>query len=1845
MYKIRYYLLSVFILSLSMMHAKNSQPDFAYPQTVAKNAEAALDKAIAADDALSAMRCLIELNTANLLVDPDALPVEIRRAESVESKFRSSYVSPVFILYRANLVRRMYQADRWNYDRRELPLNPRPADMTEWSGAQFSEYIKELCLQAHDGIGKYDLGTRRINDFIKAGVVVADELTVYFYPTLRDFVYSQAVNLLRGSNNTKLADEMCSEARSGLSQDTPSYYTWISRAANLDANPLEALVNAYTPAHGGAGLILAEIADRTHVDRSEVEMPDGDVSAFAAPSPTKILADINAYLDKYPTSVVADRLKAARQRLTAKSAVVSFPRLAAPKQTIDVQVKSVNSPRVIVGLYKVPDAVVSDYRRRHSYDFSSQTPVVSVSLEFPETPVFSVDTVIKMTIPATGYYAVVPVIPGEKAENTRDRALLRSVPAIPVAINGCTKLFAAAVDPISGKPMDKIGVAIVQNSTVKASSITDTRGIAEFASGKVARGQIRLAVAGAEYLFDDVSAYGSTTTARQNTTYSASVLTDRSIYHPGDRLNFLAIISRTISGTAAKPQSSVAPDIPVNVTLLNANSEPVDTVECTSDAFGRVYGHFTIPAGSDLTGTYRVRVSKDGNDGFNGYGYVTVSDYRMPDFEIKDVVVARNTPSVGAVTLTGAAVTYSGMPLADADVSVILSTANRFRWYAPAVKIYSTSVATGADGRFSIEFVDSVFKDYKSEPYFVAAINAVSPSGTTATAQAPISLGKPDYIVVDISNSTVDARKLFRFDVNVFNPEGTKVDIPLLYSITPANEANVVASLPLSLPLDLSALRPGSYRLTVAPVDSALADPAECILTVYNPATDIVPSTDAIWTPTQQMDIPESGDVEVMFGTPLEQAWVYFALCSENDISVVDVKKVGKGYHTHKFSLPADAERSSLMLFAVSNTRTYSREIMLTRKKDTALKIVGESFRDRLVPGAEETWRIKITNADGTPASAALALDMYNMALEALAPHSFSAAFPDFTPYPSISVDYPWNGSRSNHFVARYASIRYKQLFPPVFETFDMAPGYSFVESALEGSAYGIGVRKMMSPAMKAESVTDEMAVNTSAGVMQDLAGGVEEEVSADAEGSAAPEASQQQVSFDYRDADVPMAVWAPALATDADGSVVYTFKLPNANTTWRLRAASWTKDLRHGSLVRDFIASKPVMVMPNLPRFLRSGDTASVVAVVMNNADSAACVNTVIELFDPVSNKIISTETFTDSLAAKASSTVAITVATPGMNDMTAIGYRIRSSANGFTDGEQSVIRILPSMAELVETTPFYLNPGQKSYTTVLPSDPGARISLTFCENPVWTVVSALPGLRENMSDDANSAAAAMFSACVSRGIIKGNPAVAAALKQWIDNPSDSALVSMLEKNEDLKIAVLNSTPWLQAARSDSERMARLALIFNNKEVDKSISASLTALRKLQRADGGWAWGSWSQESSVWVTSNVLDMMAQLTQFGWLPSDKAISSMIDKALKYYDKSVRDTDMAYALIRPQFSAPISSNGRSVIAKTVQDIVRNWKKYTDPAYKSLAAEALYRNNYKSMARQIMKSVAQFGVTTPSQGMRFPSVNALSSYACILRAFALIDPQSPAVDGLRQQLIVRKQGSDWGSAVVTAEVVSSILSTGSCWTVPAQGAVLSVSDDIVLPKSPMQSATGSITADLSRYAGDTLHISTPGVGPAYGAVFAQFSRRMEKVQASSCDDLSIEKTITLRSGTGWTPLPDTLHVGDRLKVQLTIHCKRNLQYLTIIDDRAATLEPVDQLPGWIYSDGVGFYRENRDSRTCLYIDYMRPGTYLLTYEMNVNLDGTFSSGVATIQSQYAPELSAHSAGGVINVATSR
>ncbi|MDE6491493.1 MAG: hypothetical protein K2L49_10085, partial [Muribaculaceae bacterium] len=732
-------------------------------------------------------------------------------------------------------------------------------------------------------------------------------------------------------------------------------------------------------------------------------------------------------------------------------------------------------------------------------------------------------------------------------------------------------------------------------------------------------------------------------------------------------------------------------------------------------------------------------------------------------------------------------------------------------------------------------------------------------------------------------------------------------------------------------------------------------------------------------------------------------------------------------------------------------------------------------------------------------------------------------------------------------------------------------------------------------------------------------------------------------------------------LTTDADGRMHFSFTAPDPNTTWKLCAIAFSRELLSGTLPHEIISSKPVMVQPNMPRFLRSGDNARLLASVMNNTDTVARITTTVEIFDPVSGKVSQSVSLTDSINAGSATTIPVEFTVPDGINMT--GYRIRSSSSNFTDGEQTVIPVLPSVTPVIDTRPFYMAPDSTSMTIRLPEMPAdARVTLQFCENPAWYCVTALPGLRSDDSGSALSAAAAIFSAAIAEGLMRDYPEIRNAMRLWHDSDrSDSTLVSMLEKNSDLKTVLLSSTPWMMDARSDTERMTRLALLFDGKEIRSTYSSAIDKLSKLT-SKGGWKWIEQDDEPSTWITYNVLGIMGRLKQLGYLPDNRRLNSMIADAVQYIDRNVeadysRNPDgdyTVYAFTRIYFPDIRQSAGSSkVTATTLQRIIKEWKRQ-DPAGKAISALILNAKGYKATSSAILSSLREYAKKSAERGMWWPSLDDYTGWSMgkigatslILDAFSAVEPKSADVDLIRQWLILQKEAKDWGTSVTTSDAITSILTSGSRWTVDPTGASVTIGESEVTPGA-VEKITGYFRTDISDLhpSGVTLSVIKSASGPAWGAVYSQYTGRMDEVSASGCDALTIEKQMYVErpdsSGVKWEQT-EQFKVGDRVKVQLVINATRDMDYVAIIDDRAACLEPIEQTPGSIYSEGLRFYRENRDSSTRMFVTHMPKGTYLLSYELWVNNSGRYSSGIASAQSQYAPQLAAHSGGTMISVA---
>lgn len=110
---------------------------------------------------------------------------------------------------------------------------------------------------------------------------------------------------------------------------------------------------------------------------------------------------------------------------------------------------------------------------------------------------------------------------------------------------------------------------------------------------------------------------------------------------------------------------------------------------------------------------------------------------------------------------------------------------------------------------------------------------------------------------------------------------------------------------------------------------------------------------------------------------------------------------------------------------------------------------------------------------------------------------------------------------------------------------------------------------------------------------------------------------------------------------------------------------------------------------------------------------------------------------------------------------------------------------------------------------------------------------------------------------------------------------------------------------------------------------------------------------------------------------------------------------------------------------------------------------------------------------------------------------------------------------------------------------------------------------------------------------------------------------------------------------LVVGDKVVVRLTIRLDRPMDFVQLKDQRASCFEPINSISGYQWNSGIGYYVDVKDASTNFFFDSLRKGVYVLEYRYIVSRVGMYESGLATIQSAYAPEYASHSVSSKVEV----
>jgi uncharacterized protein YfaS (alpha-2-macroglobulin family) len=1000
----------------------------------------------------------------------------------------------------------------------------------------------------------------------------------------------------------------------------------------------------------------------------------------------------------------------------------------------------------------------------------------------------------------------------------------------------------------------------------------------------------------------------------------------------------------------------------------------------------------------------------------------------------------------------------------------------------------------------------------------------------------------------------------------------------------------------------------------------------------------------------------------------------------------------------------ADRGGISLRLVAVRDHQLLQQDAAVAVPwDDRELKIEYQTFRDLLRPGARETWRLKVTaNGAGgaVPAVAELLAYMYDRSLDAYAPHRPPRPidlFPRTAPLGWLEVSLGSHGGRwclGAHFddlpdgAGLYAD-RPREIDvwsiggPGPRRPLPTAASHGLYLGGVEGGVAGgvpAGMPVAMAPTEDAITVTAESPLLDE----RHLSAGRGQAAPPPPAPDAASPAPAPQLRSDFSET----AFWQPHLLTAADGTAAIEFTVPDSVTSWSVWVHALTRDLRSGADHREARSVKDLMVRPYLPRFLREGDRAELRVVLDDAAPRPLDGEVTLEILDPDRSEQgasllgefgVAPAAARQRFHVEAGKSAAVTFPLAVPKRLGQVAFKVVATAGDTSDGELRPLPLLPSRVHLAQSRFVALHGSERRTMTFadrLRTDDPSRIDeqlvVRLDAQLFYSVLAAVPYLVEYPYECTEQTLNRFLSTAILGSLFDRYPAVGRVAAQLARRDTELEAFGGPDANRRM---ALEETPWLLESQGKQDVDTHPLI----KVLDPRIAAAQreSALAKLVRdqlPSGAFPWWSGGPPSDF-MTLYLLYGFAKAGEFGVaVPREVVV-----KGWRYlgdkYQREIRhqldhpDCDCAWdfltllGYVASAYPDP-SWLGDALPAAERKRILdasfRHWRQHS-PYLKGLLALTLQRMGRPADARLVFDSVMDAARTTPEEGTFWrPEARAwlwyddtIETHAFALRALLELRPQDPHLEGLVQWLFLNKKLNHWKSTRATAEVVYSLAK------------YLDSHHELAVREAARVEVAGTTTDfvfEPDRYTGKQVQVVVPGekLGPrdasvtvakeTPGLLFASatwhFSTE-ELPREASGDLFAVERHYFRRLPRGKEMVLEPLAAGtvlapgDEIEVQLSLRSRAPAEYVHLRDPRPAGFEPGVATSGWRWDLGLARYEEVRDSGTNFFFERLPAGEYTLTYRVHAALAGTFRAGPATVQSMYAPEFTAYSAGDVLRV----
>ncbi|MEI3054718.1 MAG: alpha-2-macroglobulin family protein [Prevotella sp.] len=1328
---------------------------------------------------------------------------------------------------------------------------------------------------------------------------------------------------------------------------------------------------------------------------------------------------------------------------------------------------------------------------------------------------------------------------------------------------------------------------------------------------------------------------------RKDNVTKYQVYTDRSIYRPGQTVHVTAISFVNMKGIDAK--------VPVgrdelDFQLVNASWKEVEMKKAKVDEYGTASVDFELPK-EGQTGMYHVSVNDQANRFFR------VEEYKRPTFEITFPKVNEKYNWGDTVVVKATAKTYAGVPVQGAKVEYQVTRRNQLWWWGAGSAgqlVKTDSCVTREDGTFDVEIPLEASLSGKDEAdmsdfmrkarFFNFEVSAIVTdiSGESHEGVMSLPLGtKPTILTVDLPKRIeTDSLKMVTFAYR--NASGMPISSRLKYRIDEGEWKDAEANAPVSIKEYASSASSASSSLVwksgIHQLEAICGqDTLQQKFTLFSmkDTHPVEPTTE--WYYQTAKTFPRDGKpVYIQVGSSENGAHIVYSIIAGNKLLEKGAWELGDSIVTLPFTYKEEYASGIVLNYSfVKQGKCYTRMMSIARPlPEKKLNIAWKTFRNRLTPGQKEEWTLRITTPDGKPAKAQLMSVLYDKSLDQIAPHSwnFSLGF-----YQSLPNCY-WKHNltfRPFYLNGVYPTKYYDERGLDVdkfdgkffsYYAYTQAVELSKLERSSGGTVESVRIQKdeVVREEAKVMRIRGSKMVRVAAAAPSaNKVFDVVEEMPQFAGGSGS-DAGQFLDKVQVRENMNETAFFYPALESDNNGNVAIRFTLPESVTTWKFMGLAHDKEMRNGLLVDEAVAQKTVMVQPNMPRFLREGDKATIVAKLSNTSGKKVSGNARMQIIDPETNKVVWQKTQGYHIDANGSATVAFDV--QGLKEGVYIN-KVVAAGNGYSDGEQHYLPVLSNRELVTNTLPITLHqPGEQSFdlSRLFAGKDGknvknaddAKVTIEYTNNPSWLMIKALPAISNPDEEDAISLMSAIYA---------------------------NTITTHIQKHLSLEN---------QSEKNLSQETIRL-----QNQVEK--------LKKLQNPNGSFSWWN-GMKGSRYMTTSVAEMMVRLNAVAGV--QKSTAKMLTSAIDYLSwqtaqevREMKKQEEKKHKVSPSEQALhylyiLSMDGRKMKQNLEADkayLLEKMSKMTGDFTiygKARAAVVLARNSqqnaaYREKAGEYLQSVNEYAVYREEMGRYYDTRKALYSWrnykiptqVSVIEAMQMLKPNDKqTIEELQRWLLMSKRTQVWDTPVNTVDAVYAFMKGNeNNWDKKAENAVLKL-DGKLLPMPQDSTTLGYVKTEKAGKA-STLSIRKKSDYTSWGAVYAEFKQLLSEI-ASAESGIKVRRVIVPAESQGRGTAQ--AKVGEKVKVTLIITADRDYDFVQIMDKRAACLEPVNQLSG--YQWNLGCYVSPRDNTTNFYFDRLSKGKHVVEMEYYVDRKGDYQGGTCSAKCAYSPEFGGRTEG---------